>query len=250
MQDVATGCRDQTAARAVLADLTRRCELVKARVISPRDDQIATHQDTPLAEHMEAWLSHLAAKGVTPLRVKTNRQRFTCVATDCGFQWLADLDGAELERWMLDRAKQGMSAGARNGYREACVAFANRAVRTKRLPDNPFAFVPKADTKVDCRRKRRALTEEELMRLLDAARRRPLLDAMSQVSSGRGPPSAQLLILPRSPRSTRSSTSHAAHLRGRSGNLGRRTRVKQCVRAQRLSRSEDLTTSREEGTLP
>ena len=39
--------------------------------------------------------------------------------------------------------------------------------------------MPKADAKADCRRKRRALTEDELTRLLDAARRRPLQDAMT-----------------------------------------------------------------------
>jgi integrase len=45
--------------------------------------------------------------------------------------------------------------------------------------NNPFAGVPKADAKVDCRRKRRSLTEDELRRLLDVAQRRPLLDAMT-----------------------------------------------------------------------
>ena len=43
---------------------------------------------------------------------------------------------------------------------------------------NPFAGVPKADAKADPRRKRRALTEAELVKLLDVARRRPLADAM------------------------------------------------------------------------
>ena len=177
MQDVATGCRDETAARAVLADLVRRCELVRARVITPTEDAVADHQDTPLAEHVEAWLSHLEAKGVTKGRVKTNRQRFMQVAGDCGFTRLTDLDGIDLEKWMLSKAKEGMSAGSRNGYREACVGFGNWAVRARRLGENPFAYVPKADAKADCRRKRRALTEEELLRLLDAARRRPLLEA-------------------------------------------------------------------------
>ena len=87
------------------------------------------------------------------------------------------MDGIDLEKWMLSKAKEGMSAGSRNGYREACVGFGNWAVRAKRLSENPFAYVPKADAKSDCRRKRRALTEEELVRLLDATRRRPLLDA-------------------------------------------------------------------------
>ncbi len=164
---------------AVLADLVRRSEIVKANVITPKEDVIANHQDTPLLEHMEAWLAHLEAKGVTPGRVKTNRQRFTQVARDCGFTRLSDLDGAGLEGWMVEKRKEGMSAGSRNGYREACVGFANCAVRTKRLGENPFAYVPKADAKADCRRRRRALTEDELVRLLDATGRRPLLEAMT-----------------------------------------------------------------------
>ena len=178
-QDVPTGCRDETAARAVLADLVRRSELVKANVITPTEDAIADHQITPLLEHMEAWLSHIKAKGVTSGRVKTNRQRFTQVAEDCGFARLTDLNGVDLERWMVDKATEGMSAGARNGYREACVAFANWAVRSKRLGENPFAYVPKADAKADRRRKRRAMTEDELGRLLDTTRRRPLLEAQT-----------------------------------------------------------------------
>lgn len=179
MRDVATGCRDETAARAMLADLVRRAELVKANVITPAEDVIANHQDTPLIEHVEAWLAHLEAKGVTAGRIKTNRQRFTQVARDCGFARLTDMDGIDLEKWMLSEAKAGMSAGSRNGYREACVGLANWAVRARRLGENPFAYVPKADARADCRRKRRALTEQELMRLLDAARRRPLLVAMT-----------------------------------------------------------------------
>ena len=165
-------------ARAVLADLVRRSELVKARVITPTEDAIANHQDILLKEHVEAWLAHLEAKGVTVGRIKTNRQRFTCVARDCGFTRLSDLDGIQLEKWMLCKAKEGMSAGSRNGYREACAGFGNWAVRAKRLAENPFAYVTKADARADCRRKRRALTEDELVRLLDAARRRPLLEAM------------------------------------------------------------------------
>jgi hypothetical protein len=42
-----TGCRDETAARQVLADLERRAELVKAKVITSTEDAIAKHQATP-----------------------------------------------------------------------------------------------------------------------------------------------------------------------------------------------------------
>jgi hypothetical protein len=50
-----------------------------------------------------------------------------------------------------------------------------------RLSSNPFKGVPKADEKADPRRRRRrrSMTEAELVRLLDVARRRPLLDALT-----------------------------------------------------------------------
>ena len=44
---------------------------------------------------------------------------------------------------------------------------------------SPLARVPKASEAADVRRERRALTAEELGRLLDVARRRPILDAMT-----------------------------------------------------------------------
>jgi len=56
------------------------------------------------------------------------------------------------------------------------VAFGNWCVRRNRLVENPFVDVPKADAKADCRRKRRALTEDELHRLLHVASRRPLAE--------------------------------------------------------------------------
>ena len=179
VRKVSTGCRDETAARAVLAELVKRSEHVRSGIMTSEQDAMADHQHTPLADHVEAWLSHLRAKGVTEGRIKTNRQRFFAVADDCRSARLAELSGDALERWLVNKADKGMSAGASNGYREACVGFGNWCIRTRRLSENPFANVPKANTKLDCRRKRRAMTEEELVRLIDAARRRPLLEAMT-----------------------------------------------------------------------
>jgi len=178
VREVPTGCRDETAARSVLADLQRRAELVKGRVLTAAEDAIADHQDTPLAEHVAAFIDHQKAKGVSR-RLNDTLSQLRRVAGDCGFRRLADLDASRLERWLVARKAERMSAATRNEYRGAWVTFANWCVRTGRLLGNPFAGVPKADAKADRRRQRRALTEHELVRLLDVARRRPLLDRMT-----------------------------------------------------------------------
>jgi integrase len=61
------------------------------------------------------------------------------------------------------------------------IAFANwcSSKNVKRLTGNPFEDLPRADEKADPRRRRRSMTETELARLLDVARRRPLIDALA-----------------------------------------------------------------------
>jgi len=178
VREVATGCRDESAARSILSKLERRAELVKGEVITAAEDAVIDHQGTPLSDHIAAFIEHQKARGVSR-RVKDTLSQLRRVAADCGFRRLADLDVTALERWLLDRKAEGMSAGTMNQYRSAWVAFGNWCIRNGRLLGNPFSVLPKADETADRRRTRRALTEAELMRLLDVARRRPLLDAMT-----------------------------------------------------------------------
>ena len=179
VREVATGCRDETAARSVLGDMERRAELVKAGVLTVAEDAVADHQETPLGQHFAAYLAHQKTKGLNRVRVQNTESRLNRLAAECDFRTLGSLSAAALERWLVARQAEGMGAGTRNEYRQELVGFANWCVRTRRLLSNPFAGVSKADAKADCRRKRRALTEAELVKLLDVARRRPLLDAMT-----------------------------------------------------------------------
>jgi integrase len=179
VREVATGCRDESAARSLLGKLERRAELVKGEVLTAAEDAVIDHQATPLAHHIVDFFDHQKAKGVTPRQITDSRSRLTRIVRECGFNRIGDLSAPLLEKWLAARQVDGMGAVTRNAYREACVTFGNWCVRSRRLLVNPFANVPKADSKADPRRRRRALTEAELTRLLDMARRRPLLDAMT-----------------------------------------------------------------------
>ena len=179
VQKTATGCRDETAARRVLGDLERRAELVKAKVMTAAESNASEHQRTPLGLHFKAYLSHQETASVSPARINDTRSQLARIADECGFRKLRDLDSTAFERWLNDRKSEGMAAGTRNRYRESLVGFANWCVRAGRLLINPVADVPKADQKAEATRQRRALTEDELRSLLDAARRRPLVDAMT-----------------------------------------------------------------------
>ncbi len=181
IQVVPTGCKDETAARSVLADLERRTELIKARVMTPVQDAVSRHAGTPPDEHFDAYLAHLEATGTTPEHRKNKSLLLRRVAKECKLTLLCDLDRTRMENWLASQAKKGMGARTRNTYLGAYVSFCNWASEPEvgRLASNPFARMHQADEKADPRRKRRAMTEEELGRLLAVARERPLLDALT-----------------------------------------------------------------------
>ena len=176
-QEVATGCRDEAAARSLLTSMERRAEKVKGKILSVDEAAAIDHQETSLAKQIDAYLMKLESEATSPVHRANVRRNLERLAADCRFARLSDLAREPLERWLVLQQKAGMGARTRNTYRAAAVAFCNWCIQTGRILSNPFGKVAKADEDVDPRRQRRALTEDELRRLLDVARRRPILDA-------------------------------------------------------------------------
>ncbi len=179
VRTVATGCRDESAARSILGDLERRAELVKAGVMTPREDQIADHHATTLTEHFDAYESSLRSKGVTDGHRKETRRCLDRLAEQCLFRRLSDMKRGTLEKWITQESAKGMSARTRNAYQGAVASFCNWCVECDRLAVNPFNGMPKANEQADRKRIHRAMDEAELVKLLDVTRGRPLLEAMT-----------------------------------------------------------------------
>jgi integrase len=178
---VPTGCRDETAARQVLADLEREAELVRSGVKTAAESAAGRHQAAPLATHVEAYLTYLESDGACPEHRAERRRQLKRISRDCGFNRLADLDRSALESWLARQTRAGMSARTRNSYLAAALAFCNWCAdkNVRRLTSNPFDGIAKANEKADPRRQRRAMAESELTHLLTVARERPLLDALT-----------------------------------------------------------------------
>jgi hypothetical protein len=122
---VPTGCRDETAARQVLAELERKAELVRSGVITTAEASVGRHQSTPLDEHFDDFLAHLEAAGTTQEHRANVSRQLRRVAGECSFSRLADLHRETLERWLAAQTQQGMGARTRNTYLSAYVSFAN-----------------------------------------------------------------------------------------------------------------------------
>ena len=143
--EVATGCKDEVAARAVLTKLERDAELVRAGVLTPAEIDAASHAVLPLSRHLDAYQKHLQAKGGDPRRISMVRRRLERLARECGLSKINKMSTGSVEKWLVEQADVGMAAATRNGYREALVCFGNWCRRTRRLTRSLFVDLPRAD---------------------------------------------------------------------------------------------------------
>ncbi len=184
----ATGCRSLDAAKAVLGELTARADRVRSGITTAAEDSVLDHRSTSIAAHAAAYIEHLRGKHgkggkarVSKVHADNVKRSLDRIMVGCGFGTLRDLNRRAVERWVSTQSKiapddGGISARTINAHVAAVTAFGNWCLETSRLTVNPFARIAKQDEKADRRRQRRALTEAELIWLLDAARRRPLAE--------------------------------------------------------------------------
>ncbi len=181
LRRVATGCRDESAARSVLAGLEKRSELVRAGIITKSEDAMTVHQHTALTEHVGEFIATMRAAGRAESHYTGTERLIQRVIVEAGFRRLSDIQAGAVERWLGEQTKPQpgkptMGARTRNSYLVALRTFCNWCVERDRLPFNPLAKLDRADERSGRRRQRRALTEAELSRLLIVARLRPLAE--------------------------------------------------------------------------
>ncbi len=162
---------NREAAAMMLADLLKRIENEKAGL---RDDY-ADHRKRPLGDLLAEYERHVLDKGATGKEAAQAARRCEIVFGAVGFVTLKDLDATPAERWLAERrglpkADGGFGPATSNHYRKSLVAFGNWLVKARRAPENPFRHIPKVNEDVDVRHERRPLSQEEYVRVLDAAR--------------------------------------------------------------------------------
>ncbi len=170
---------DKRVAERKARKLKEEIELEAAGIVDPFKKQ----RNRPLHEHVSEFLAYLASKDVSAGHVadRTLSLREYLEATSA--RVLQQIDFAEAQRWLADlgeRAERPLSARSINKRYQALRQFGAWIVRTRRLGHDPFAALRKRNEETDRRRERRALTHDEVERLLDVARKRPLGDAQRQ----------------------------------------------------------------------
>ncbi len=174
--------RDRRAAELKAAELIRKAELAAAGAVDPFEE----HRECPLDDHLTDFETALAASGVTDKHAGDRLKCLRAYRDAVGARGLADLDATRAGAWLAGLRKtgergeakmRGRSARTVNRHIAALRQFGRWLVRERRLPFDPFVGLRPLNEAADRRHVRRSPTAEEVARIVEAARRRPLEDA-------------------------------------------------------------------------
>ena len=174
VRERSTGCLDKTAAQSVLTEWQREAERQRAGLLTAQEAAAAQWANEPLAKHIDGYQEHLRAAGATERHIDYRKRELDRVFKDCGWHRLSDLNRDGFSRWLNARAKEGMGARRRNVHFDAVCGFARWALDSGRITLFPFNGLAKSSEAIDRRHVRRALSPEELAKLLEAAESRPV----------------------------------------------------------------------------
>jgi integrase len=160
---------DKRTAERIAAQIEAKVALRREGVVDTRMDQIADENQRPIREHIDAYLAHLR---------HATRSRRTIADAKAHLDWMLEATKpARLSDISLDRIEGALSVLQEEGKAARTVnhrggsvhSFLAWCVRSGRIASNPLRHLPRQVEELDRRRVRRALTAEEVERLLEVA---------------------------------------------------------------------------------
>ncbi len=173
---IALGVADKQVAEEKLRRIVREAEREREGLVRPKAERDILNGPIEAAIREYAESRRGLRRGVKYCRDR--ELRLFRLARACGWSSVADINGHSFEAW---RARQdGFCAKTLNEYQAAAFQFCKWL--EKRIGNNPMRSVERIKSLGDPRRTRRALTTEELYRLVNVAGERGIVYLVAAVT--------------------------------------------------------------------
>ncbi len=159
--DVTLDTPDKQVAQTKLMAIVSGKEREKAGLTAPASERQAVAKAT--LAHLQDFLADLKTLGRAKDYISYVKSRVEKLIADCGFHKLGDITSDKFVSWRSQQ--KALSPKTRNDYLSSISAFLNWMVMQDRIASNPLEKVTKVDTR-GRQKKRRAITQDELQRLL------------------------------------------------------------------------------------
>ena len=170
-----SGGKDKTTAKQISTQRELESRKLAEGLISETELQLRDARRTGITDHVSAWYDQLLARGNTTKHATLSRTRVLRLIEGCGFKNLTEVTAEKVNQWLADRrqadtSKRGFSSQTSNFYLTCFKSFLNWCAKTDKLSKNPVAYLNGINVKTDRRHDRRNLSQDEMRRLIEAAR--------------------------------------------------------------------------------
>lgn len=165
--EIPLGVTDKEAAQAKLDAIRIEMEQEQAGLIPPKVQRETEAKE--LLHFLPDFIRSRETVGRSDRYLLQVENQCRRVFTECAWKNIRDVTPPSFEQW---RSKLDASPITRNRYFEAVQLFLHWMVKMGRITDNPLRHVDKIDERRHEGRERRAMTQDEYRRLIQAAPKR------------------------------------------------------------------------------
>ena len=182
------GCKDRAATEALARKLEADAMLRREGVIDAKADRYVAAEDKPLADHVADLAAALKAKGVTEHQAGVVKARVTHILGLCKAERISQISPSGVQNALgtirtvgasRKSRNKGVSLQTCNHYLRAVKQFTRWLWRDGRAREDVLTHLTGYNVALDRRHDRRALTDEELARLIRAAEQGPVVLRMT-----------------------------------------------------------------------
>jgi integrase len=166
---VPTKTTNREVAERMLAQYEKEVDRVRTGVTTREELDRAQVKSMPLDDLLEQFHTKMTADGSTATHIGNVYQKITTLFADCEIDTLAKIRRETVERWIANEVKTKKLAPATiNAYVSAVKSFVRYLTDIEIFSIHPLRQIRKLNEELDRRKQRRAMTKEEIDRLLTA----------------------------------------------------------------------------------
>jgi len=132
-----------------------------------------------IAKHIDDFEQALLSKNDTPRHARLTANRVRRIMQGCKFAGWSDLQASRVEKFLADLRDRGLSVQSSNFYLQSVRQFAKWMILDGRASLSPVEHLKGLNVQTDRRHDRRALSPDEVRRLLENTKAEPLRFGMS-----------------------------------------------------------------------
>ena len=172
VQRVSTKTKNRSAAEKILARYETEIDRIKSGVLT-RDELSATKtRRITLDESLEKFRTKMIASGNTTAHTKATIKKVLQVLSESGIKLFFKIHRETIERWIAVEVQKKIRAPRTiNSYIIAVKSFTQYLTDINLFSVNPLKSIRKINQEIEQRKKRRALSDDEIERLMQVATR-------------------------------------------------------------------------------